>query len=330
MATEYSSRTINIDGIEANTIFLKPVYTDPAIVDLFRVMPRINYRKKMAFLGEMPPPMRKYIGCDFNPTTGVVLSEREIDTELIQINLVLCDADFVQTDYDQLLNYDTDRSVFEGTIILELMQERLRLATQKHIETLAFFGDRTSADPVINITDGLFTKYFPEAVAQNLIPYTPVVQANALGSGDAVKLMNEVYYNRTKQLRGVEKNLQRFYVSSEVYDRLEQDAQDGVYGNQAYITSIREGIPIMEFQGIEVVQMNLWDTFYNEYVDPNVDNAKLVVLTTRDNMVLGTDIESNMNAVRLTFDPSKRNTQIHAAFKLGFNYIHESLFSIAY
>lgn len=330
MATEYSSRTISIDGIEAQRIFLKPVYTDPAIRDLFQIMPNVHYRRKMAFVGEMPPPMRKYIGCDFNPTTGITLSEREIDTELIQINLVLCDADFVQTDYDQLLNYDTDRSVFEGTLILELMQERLRLATQKHIETLAFFGDRTSADPVINITDGLFTKYFPEAVAQNLISYTPVVQANALGSGDAVKLMNEVYYNRTKQLRGVDKSTLRFYVSSEVYDRLEQDAQDGVYGNQAYITSIREGIPIMNFQGIEVVQMNLWDTFYNEYVDPNVDNAKLVVLTTRDNMVLGTDIESNINAVRLTFNPEKRNTQIHAAFKLGFNYIHESLFSIAY
>ena len=109
MPTTNGEVNITLTGVEAQKVFLTPVYTDPAITTLFRVMPNINYKRKMAYLGEMPAPIRKYLGCDFNPTTGAIMSERDIETELVQIHLQLCDADYQQSDYDQLLNYDSNR-----------------------------------------------------------------------------------------------------------------------------------------------------------------------------------------------------------------------------
>ena len=328
MPTTNGEVNINLTGIEAQKVFLTPVYTDPAITSLFRVMPNINYKRKMAYLGEMPAPIRKYLGCDFNPTTGAIMSERDIETELVEIHLQLCDADYQQSDYDQLLNYDSNRYDFNGTALLSLTQDRLVTATQKQLEALAFFGDKTSADPTINLTDGMFTKYLPEGVAKQLIPYTQVNQAAPLVLGDGIDLMQKVYYNRTKELRGMPKQDQYFLVSSPVYDRLEQDALAGLVNSNIYYDKLQDGTPILKFNGIQVIEMALWDAFYEQYL--GVEDAKLVILTTKNNMVMATDKAADVNRVAVQVEPFNQTTRIRSCFKIGFNYVFENLFSVAY
>ncbi len=331
MPTDNGSVSINLKGIEASEIFLTPVYTDPAITNVFRIMDNVNYKKRIAFMGDIPNPIRKYMGCKFDPTEGATLSDRDIDTFLVQVNIKMCDEEFYQTDYDQLLNYDDDRYNFEGTIFLTALRQRIQTAMVRQLNMLAFFGDMSSNNPEQNLCDGLFTKFLPEGVNRNEIPYVKIADQNEpLTNGEGIQLMNEVYYNRSKALKGIDKSRQCFLVSSAVYDRIEQDFDNAMNGSNFYRQNIEEGESVLMYKGIKVIEMKNWDTNYNHYIDPTVDDAKLIILTTPDNMIMATDKRSDLGKLSVKVEEFEQITKVKSFFKIGFNYVFETFFSVAY
>ena len=67
---------------------------------------------------------------------------------------------------------------------------------------------------------------------------------------------------------------------------------------------------------------------YEQYL--GVEDAKLVILTTKNNMVMATDKAADVNRVSVQVEPFNQTTRIRSAFKIGFNYVFENLFSVAY
>ena len=53
MAVDMRSITVDLRGSEASEIFLEPVYTDPSIMQQFRMMPTVVSKKKMIFVEDL-------------------------------------------------------------------------------------------------------------------------------------------------------------------------------------------------------------------------------------------------------------------------------------
>jgi hypothetical protein len=54
---------------------------------------------------------------------------------------------------------------------------------------VAFFGNKASVDDAVNITDGMWSVYIPQLVANNLVPYINSNSGTPLGAGDGIDLL---------------------------------------------------------------------------------------------------------------------------------------------
>ena len=64
-------------------------------------------------------------------------------------------------------------------------------------------------------------------------------------------------------------------------------------------------------------------------IDIATTPANFVMLTTRMNMWFGTDATSPENELEVWFEKKDRLNYLDCAFKLGFDYVHNTLFSVA-
>ena len=63
--TELGQFNISVQGATANRVYLDPIFKDvqPLEADIFQVMPNVESRRNMVFVGPLDDYLRKRIGC---------------------------------------------------------------------------------------------------------------------------------------------------------------------------------------------------------------------------------------------------------------------------
>jgi hypothetical protein len=199
---------------------------------------------------------------------------------------------------------------------------------------LAFFGDKATANAAQNIVDGLWTVYLPSLATQNLTPRVNSTSGTALGAGDAITLLDAVFDGATNELDAFDEGDKVIMTTRQVWEQLKKDYRDNVQGSCCFLEQVENGRERLFYNGIEVMKMSRWEGLASQFMGtvlPGVtSNFNLVLYTHRRNLVLGTNMVSDINRIQTWFDMDSEEYRTRQAFQLGFNYVHPSLMSIAY
>ena len=329
MATfEAGQFRIGLVGTQAQEMLFKPVFFDAEIEDIFETMVLVNNKQQIGYVGVMEDIMQLSGGCGWTPKGALGLFERCIEVDEIKVNLELCYDEFVGTVYKQKLKAGTQSSNLEGTIFMQILMTRMVQALRKQMLKVAFFGNKASVDDAVNITDGMWSVYIPQLVANNLVPYINSNSGTPLGAGDGIDLLSAVWENSTNVLSAVPEAQKVFLVSANVYRQYLQDLQNNGVSSAAHLTLLTDGAQRLTFNGIEVKPMYDWQQYADSYL--NVQNANFVLYTERTNFVLGTDIANPINQAMAWHDMEEEKLKVRSRFYLGFNYKHSDLITVAY
>jgi hypothetical protein len=335
MPVDMSQIAVDLQGCEAKNIFLDPIFTDGDLMNLFEIMPNIKSgSQKMLFAGTLDNILRQRKGCGFDPVAGLKMNQRCISVTRVKGETAECFEEFSQTILQELLRSGVEMGDLTGTQIAAIILERLQTAAVRQINMLAFFGDKASGNAAQNIVDGLWTVYLPQLVTQNLTPRVNSTSGTALGAGDAIALFDAVFDGATNELDAFDEGEKVIMTTRQVWEQLKKDYRDNVQGSCCFLEQVENGRERLFYNGIEVMKMARWEGLASQFMGtvlPGVtSNFNLVLYTHRRNLVLGTNMVSDINRIQTWFDMDSEEYRTRQAFQLGFNYVHPSLFSVAY
>ena len=266
--------------------------------------------------------VRQKTGCGFDPVGDFNLYQRDIQVYQIKVDLEQCIDEFEQTVYADLLRSGNRKSDLQGTQIMNMLTQNVSMAMQRDLNAAMWFGNKATGTDRLAVCDGLLSVHIPNLVAANLCPYKNAGSGSALNAGDARILLTDVYDNASNALKGLPVSELKYYVSGSVYDQLIADLENiDVAGG--FTQNIENGRTSLSFRGIEVIVQREWDTLSSA-------NSHYVVLTTPQNVVIGTDLFSDLNSYQTWHDIKDEKVYLKARSVFGVNYAHPALFSVAY
>jgi hypothetical protein len=325
-SVEISQLDVSFRGTEANNIFLEPVFFDDDLRGQFRVLGNVANKKKMVFVQQLENIVRKYSGCGFNPVGAVDIYQRTIDVEKMKVDLEMCWDEFEDTVFEELLKTGTRLPDISGTLIETILLTRVQQAIRNDITRLSYFGDQSSNNPNFDSLDGFWTVYYPQLVADDLVPRANTGSGTNLAAGDGFAILRDVYDQAPLQLKGLPANQKVFNVTQSVYSQLREDIENGGGGDYGLLQLIN-GVEQFTFRGVTVIPQFRWDDIATSL---GTNKPHYVEYTTPQNKVLATDVLSPETALELWYDQKDEKVYIKARFKMGVNYIHPSLISLGY
>jgi hypothetical protein len=334
-SVDMSQINVSFKGVEATSIFLEPLFINSPLSDYFKIMPMIkNGQQKMLFAGTIENYLRQRVGCGFDPQGSLPITERCISIKPVKGETEQCFDEFAYTITDELLNTGVRKGDMQGTQIMNITIERLMQSAIRQLHLLAFFGDTATGNAEQNFADGVWTKIIPQLVTANLMPRVNSVSGTALGAGQAITLFDDVIDAASDELDAFEASSKIFMTTRAVWRQLQKDLRDGADGSSSFSSEVENGKQVIRFDGIEVKKMSRWDNLAATYMGtvlPGItNNFNLLLLTHRDNLVIGTDVEADINRFDMWYNKDEDTTRTRKAFMFGVDYVHPSLMSAAY
>lgn len=319
--------SLDLRGSKASNLFLTPIFFDDSVPELFEVMPMVNSEKKMAYASVMKNVIQRSVSCGLRPKGEVDIYERCINTDTVAVYVNQCFDEARNLAYTSLLKKGRQISDLTGTLLMEILITRVQQAIKKDIEKLAFYGDKASADENLNVTDGMWVYLF-DLVSKALIPYSDSGSGAPLTAGDGINILTDMYEKQTNALKAVAPNEKIFLVTTDLFYQYQKDLENGSINSESYTGNIENGGRGMLFRGVEVRPMWDWQQYALEF--QGQADAHQAILTTRDNMVMATDVESPENQLEVWYDRDSELNKVRTRFRFGFNYKLEEFLVVAY
>ena len=317
---------IDLIGQEAQIALLKPIFFDDSL-DLFQKMYMVNSKQKIAYASVMKNVIQRSISCGMRPKGSVDIYERTINTEYLGIYLNQCFDEALNLCYESLLKAGNEISDLTGTFFMEVLVTRAQEAIKKDLEKLAFYGDKTSANEDNNTVDGLWV-YLKDLISKNAIPVVNTGSGSPLAAGDGIDILQEMYENQRNELKAVAPENKIFLVTTDLYFQYQKDLREGSINSSAFTSNVQEGGLGTAFESIEVRPMWDWQNYALEY--QGQADAHQAILTTKDNLVVATDIEDQETMLEVWYDRDSELNKVRAKFRYGFNYKLEEFLVAAF
>lgn len=319
-------------------LFYQPQEEVPAIEGLYRVMDVVD--KKNIYLPQsLSKILRKYSTCGFSAAGGTFnITDKTISTEKVKVNVEECVDTWTDTIFAEAMKRGVAVDDLSNTIIDEVIRTQLAKGIASDIHRIFWFADANDADADWNHFDGLISLFLDASAsigAANFIDMdgTAFESTDALATDGALGLMKQMYSAMNKALRMM--NDKRFYVTYSVYDNLMETYEDTQSG--VGLLRLIDGSSQLSFRGIPVVAVPEWDSSLADSTNPHYTGSglsigsNLIVLTTPQNLVVGTDVTAPSNEFKYRYnDDDSEKLKVISKFKLGAQFVHPELVSIAY
>ena len=311
-----------------NQLFFEPVWQSMLLLDAFRVIPNVTSKRKIGYIQKLENILQKAVGCGFTPKGQVSVYDRQIEVDPVKINMKQCIDEFkntaIEANFARTGNMKYDLTGTElMAIIVQLIQDSLPGEYQR----LFWFGDKSSNDVNLNLTDGFWTVYAEDLVTSNQSPYVNSASGAPLAPGDGIALLKKMYENQSLPLKGVAKGDKRYYVTDSIWEQLVDD-MEALGGGDAGRFQLIDGVETLTYRGIKVIADANWDkVMTNDLASPD---SHLALLTTPDNLIMATNMKSDLNKVEVWYDRKDELNYIKLNAEFGTNFVHPSFFVIAY
>ena len=274
---------------ENRDLLLKDVALGASTISRIRVQTGI---KKDAYLNylEVEPAFVDGRACEWDPAGTATLTDREISTALLGINLDICPKNLVGTYAEYLVKYGDRQSEcpYEQYVIDGILGW-----IRKELDRLIWQGDTTSATPADAWFDGFL------AIGAADIPAGQQVSISAAG---AYAGLMEVYAALPEDV--LNRDEVRIFVSPAIFRAF---AQDLVALNLYHYEGPRDGERYEEhyLPGTNAIVTKV----------DGLANSLSVFASYAGNLYFGTDLESDEEVVKVIFD--EKTDAFH--FKMLFN-----------
>ncbi len=311
-----------------NKLFFEPIWQSMLQLDAFRVLPNVTDKKKIGFVKKLDKILQKAIGCGFTPKGSTSVYDRTIEVDAVKVNMQQCIDEFKDTVIEQNfrktgnMKYD-----LTGTELMAVIVQLIQDSLPGEYQRLFWFGDKSSNDPTLNITNGFWSVYAEDLVLSNQSPYIDSNSGAPLAPGDGLALLRKMYEAQSKPLKGMMATEKRFYVTNSVWEAVLND-YEALGGGDGGRVQTMDGVTSMMYRGIQIIQDCNWDTTMQD--DLGKPESHLALLTTPDNLIMATNLQSDLNKVEVWYDRKDELNYIKINGKFGTNFVHPAFFVIAY
>lgn len=326
-------------GILTTDIFYKPTLTAPALSDIFTIDQDIKFKKQYNLVTQLDKIVKPFTGCGTAVNADIQnITNTEVVTKEFQMYEGWCKTDF--TDqlsgiYNNLAQewLKTGEAQFDpaGTPIDKVIMTVLKDSMQRDIFRRVSFAAGDSSDADYNQFDALWTRNIDSSGAANYCVRRAgsALGTAALSAGNALTYLGQAYAQSNILLKN--RSDKKFFVTRSIWDNY----YDSLIGNgsvteQAF-SNLQKGLTTLTYKGIPVIPVDLWDVFLAETDNPlNATVAHLVLLTVKDNHILGVENGADLNTIDSWYEKKDQKRYYRSSFKLGYNYLHCDLTTVMY
>ena len=283
------------------------------------VMPAINHKMQLGSTTALRNLLAESEGC--NPTwTGdlATIADRSIEVEPVGLNYKQCATKFEKTMYAQALQTGVAKFDIRGTALEDVTKMVLTNTIELDARQLFFFGDKSSSIASLKAIDGIFKRLTAELVGSfsGQLLTTP----NLATAGNGVAAFDAVYNAQSDPMFALPGQQKRFLCTRTVWNAFLRDVKNASSSDAAHAMLFRDPVTgISEILGIPVIVMPEWDTTIRTLLTVSgvPTNPNRILLTSVNNLIVGTNLEGDMNTLVMDYDPRERENLISAEFSIG-------------
>lgn len=314
-------------------LFYKPQEAGQDVFGIYKVMQVVD-KTNLYIPGNLSKILRKYTTCGFSQVGSLAISDRTISTAKVKVNLEECEDAFDGTVFEEAIKQGVDIDDLRGTVVEEILRTSLLKALASDIPRIQWFaeGGASSTDydqfdgwvELIQISSASVGQFFDMNTDSN------IESGGAMVADGSITLFRNMYENQAKTLRGVDRGAKNYYVTSSIMDNYLTTLEDTQ--NERGQLNLEDGKTVVKFRGIDIVEVKGWDTSLADTDNPQkvAVGANMCVLSTPDNLIIGCDVLSPSNEVKVWFSEDDEVLRMKSKFKLGAQILHPELISFAY
>jgi len=318
---------------DAQKYFLQPLFVGNKAMDYFEVMTGVKSNQKLDKFSKL----EKITLAEASGFAGVAgtsnnYNQRTISVARMEAEVEQAGGTFFNTIKGEMLRAGLNKDDISGTVLQQIVADIFMRGVQRDLERQIWFGDDSNAASTYvdyNAYDGIFVALAALPTAQKLQITSGAMAANlSQATFDAMlgAMPNEGLENRADLV---------FMVTRSVADNYR--ATLTATGTDSSYAALVNGVTKLAYQGIEIVEMGLWDTVIT--ADSNVatpltapslhNNTKkfdghIAVLTVKNNIVVATDYDS-VSGADMWYDKKDKFNRFRLEYVVGVNFKNTEL-----
>jgi hypothetical protein len=314
-------------------IFYKPSETGDSIFENYKVMDVPGHKANVYIPNTLDNILKKYTDCGISESGSVTISDRTIEVVRVGGKVSECIEAFWQTVLDESAKRGVMRDDITGTLIEEIALNVIKEAVKRDVSKIQWFADDNETSNKYDHFDGWVTIMLNGTATNgyNLdLDGTAYQSGGVLVANGAYNAMKKLYENQSMPFRQMARNMKKFYVTATVEDNLLTTYE--ALGTDSGLNRLINGEERLTFRGIPVYVVPGWDTALADSDNPcsSTIGDNLIVLTTPQNLIVGSNVSSPESEFRVWFDQDTEKWYYRTKFKLGAQIMHMSLNHIAY
>ena len=347
-------------GTYASGILLEPMFTSDDVMRNYSVYPNVKYKQNILMAEKLTDITALNEGCGDNTCTGAHTSDFDITAKVLEVQNVSvkekqCWEEFKEEVIRESYKNGIGMPDLNGTELARVIMQRTQQAIQHDTVRNMWAGVLTlnaaaSTCSFGSMGDGLWTSLsadgafpsacLPEVTAVTTVAANLIAVGAAIAGDDAELLLTTVFDGAPAELAQTPANLKKMFVTPNIYNawygQLTTVATTGAvdYGHSEAQTGVN--YPRVHFRGVEIVPMYEWDTSFTALAGANhpalftgltdvKDFTQGCIYAAKSNLIIGTDVSSPDNQLKMFYDEVGDNMHIRAYFTMGFQYGWDSL-----
>ena len=312
-------------GANFSELFLEPIFRDSDIFQ-FRVIPNVKHKMNLYTADALSCIVAKYTTCGGAETGAFNVNDKTITAGRMRVAVSECQDAFFGTYIEE--SFKNGINVFDltGTQLMDTILANVRQSIGNDITKLAWFGDTAEAGDsaaCYDATDG----WWKLLIADTVVDANKVAIPNsaAFVAGDAIVALRAMWAAAPSALQGVDARDKAIYVSRQLFDDYLTTLED--LGNAEGYSTLVDGLVRVYFRGVEIIPMYSWDTAMTQRLI--TDNVRACYVA-KQNLAVGTDTNDPQGEMKMFYDDLTEKVYVRSYFKLGVQFLHDSMVQIGY
>ena len=360
MASGINEAALTLAALEVmNTpeFILEKVFQKGNLADLHNVQTGITMKQQIILAGQFGKTGLLGDATCTRKTSGAssVLTQKYWEPAGIEDTLVHCQAEvdsLFKAYYTKITQY-IQRYELGSSELATFMAMLVEESMKKTISRAVWFGDKTVAaaqaalaglivggnSVYYDYINGLWSQIFAAVTALTVKKYAITENTQVtlplqltLAADRALAIFEGVWALADPRLKADPSK--KLMVSGAIFENYRQSLMTkGIYTDLAYTTN---GFPSLKWNGIEVVNMeSIWDLdLFADFVDNTVNNAgylpNRVILTTPENIPVGTLNQSDFTDLEIWYEKATRTNNIGYGFSIDTKLLEEYMIVVGF
>ena len=318
--------TASYSGANFAELFLEPIFRDSDLMQ-FRVIPNVKHVMNLYTADALSCIVQKYTACSAADTGETFkVNDKVITAGRMRVAVSQCQDEFFGTYLEESFRNGINVFNLEGTQLMDTILQNVRNGISRDVIRLAWFGDTAEAGASASCydsTNGWWKLLEADAVVNGNKVTIPA--SGAFVATDGLTALRAMWANAPSALQGVANNEKGFYVSRLIYDDYLTSLED--LGNAEGFSQLVDGSMKVYFRGVEVIPMYDWDVATTQRA---IATDVRAVYVAKQNLAVGTDTNDPEGEMKMFYDDLTEKVYVRAYFKLGVQFLHDSLVVIGY